>query len=496
MLVGILPRPASYSPFHDLKRATARRDLVLRRMVETGRLSADAAAAAAKEPLVLVDSLPSADLAPYFTEEIRRQLQATHGSELLYGGGLRVESTLDLRLQKIADEAVKMGLNQLAQRRGEPADAPEGEKPTGPQAEAALVAIDPATGRILAMVGGFDFARSQFNRVTQARRQSGSAFKPLVFAAAFAAGHTPADMLLDEPTVFLDPRRVLPYQPENFSRTYYGAMTLRRALEKSSNIVAVKLLELVGYEATIDLARRLGVQSRLAPYPSLALGAFEVTLLEITAAYGAFANQGVWVEPHWIESVSDRHGRVLQTAEPRVSDAVSPETAYLMNHVLSGVIDHGTATAAAALDRTLAGKTGTTDNYTDAWFVGYSPSLVVGVWVGLDRRESLGDRETGARAALPIWTEFMRQALADVPREEFPVPPRIQFSTIDRSTGLQAHDGCGEQLREAFVLTTEPVQRCTEAHHQKLKLPYPFQRYPLDRHGALLIPRQRTGDAA
>lgn len=485
VLVGLLPRPADYSPFRNPERATARRNLVLRRMVETGVIQADTAAALAREPIVLAEPQGTADLAPHFTEAVRRQVQDTYGGEALYGGGLQVRSTLDPRLQQSANAAVLTGLEQLARRR-----APSEPGAPTPPAEAALVAIDPATGEVLAMVGGVDFGHSQFNRATQARRQSGSAFKPLVFAAALAAGRTPADVVLDEPTVFLDRRRDLPYRPENFTRRYYGSITLRQALEESSNIVAVKLLLQVGYDDTIATARRLGIAGRLQPYPSLALGAFEVTLLELTAAYGAFANQGIWVEPHWIESVADRSGRILQRAQPRVRDAVSPQVAYLMNQMLSGVVDRGTASAAASLGRTLAGKTGTTDGYTDAWFIGYTPRLVVGVWVGLDERRSLGESETGAKAALPIWTEFMRQALADSPDESFPVPPGIQFVTIDRHTGLRAEADCEHPLNEAFIATTEPVEVCTAAHHRLLQLPYPFQRYPLDRDGSLMIPRE------
>jgi penicillin-binding protein 1A len=479
-LVGVLPRPASYSPYHDMERATERRNLVLRRMVQMGYLDAASAASVAREKIVLAQPSPSGEKAPFFTEEVRRGLREQYGSERLYGDGFVVRTTLDARLQAIANEAVREGLTALVERRG--------EDPSKPQPEAALVALDPATGEVLAMVGGFDFDRSQFNRVTQARRQSGSAFKPLVMAAALGAGATPADVVMDEPTVFLDRQRKLPYQPENFTNEYYGAMTLRQAMEKSSNIVAVKLLERIGYDAAIATARKLGIESRLRPYPSLALGAFEVSLLELTSAYAAFANKGVWVEPHWIESVVDRQGKLVERAQPRVVDALTPQVAYLMNHTLTGVVEHGTGKKAAELGRVLAGKTGTTDGYTDAWFVGYSPSLVVGVWVGLDERKSLGEGETGARAALPIWTEFMRRALEERPPEFFPVPAGISFSHVDARTGLLAGRGCGGRLREAFVATTEPAEQCTAGHHDRLRLPYPFHRYPVDRDGTLVIP--------
>ena len=242
-----------------------------------------------------------------------------------------------------------------------------------PLVEAALIALDPSTGEILALVGGYDFDRSEYDRAMQARRQTGSAFKPLVFAAALSQGWSLADTILDEPTVFVDRRMPDAYQPENFSNSYYQTLTLRQAMEKSANIATVKLLTRIGYDSTIDTARRLGIRSNLQPYPSLALGSFEVTLLELTGAYAALANQGVAVEPHLVREVRNRDGVVLATVEPEVRDAVRPEIAYLVNRVLEGVITDGTGRAAARLPITLAGKTGTTDQNTDAWFVGYSP---------------------------------------------------------------------------------------------------------------------------
>jgi penicillin-binding protein 1A len=242
----------------------------------------------------------------------------------------------------------------------------------------------------------------------------------------------------------------------------------------------------------IDTARRLGVRSRLRPYPSLALGAFELTLLEMTSAYGAFANQGLWMEPHWIEEVADRDGRTIQRARPRVTEAVSPQVAYLMNRALAGVIRHGTGhTAGEVLDHTLAGKTGTTDDYTDAWFVGYTPRLAVGVWVGFDEPRTLGDPETGARAALPIWIEFMREALEGVADEPFPVPTGITRVPIDPRTGKRPRFDaeCGEYIVEDFITGSEPSEMCSHALHQRLALPYPFQHYDLDVDGSLVIPR-------
>jgi penicillin-binding protein 1A len=359
-----------------------------------------------------------------------------------------------------------------------------------PIAEAALVALDPRSGRVLALVGGFDFERSEFNRATQAKRQTGSAFKPFVYAAALSEGWALADTLVDEPTVFLDRRNPDPYQPENYTNKYYETVTLRTGMEKSANIATVKLLTRVGYDPVIQTARRLGIRSDLRPFPSLALGAFEVSLLELTSAYAAFANQGVYVEPNLVEEVRNRDGALVSTIEPIVRDAVRPEIAYLMNRVLSGVISDGTGRAASSLGHHLAGKTGTTDNNTDAWFVGYSPDLAVGVWVGFDEPRSLGDRETGAMAALPIWRAFMEQALSTRSDEDFPQPPGINVVAIDRATGLKANlrAGCESVISEVFIRGTEPTKYCTEQHHTQLDFPYPFQRHTLNEQGALAIP--------
>ncbi|HKQ60093.1 MAG TPA: penicillin-binding transpeptidase domain-containing protein, partial [Candidatus Polarisedimenticolaceae bacterium] len=360
-----------------------------------------------------------------------------------------------------------------------------------PQVEAALLAIEPATGSIRALVGGFDFERSEFDRATQAHRQTGSAFKPFVYAAALSRGWTLADTLLDEPTVFIDPTHPEPYQPENYQRTYYKTLTLRDAIEHSANIATIKLLEQVGVDEVIRIARRLGIKSELQPYPSLALGAFEISLLELTAAYGAFANQGVLVAPHLIEEVRGRDGSVLERARPEVRDAVSPQVAFLMNRVLEGVISDGTGRQAAALGLHVAGKTGTTDNYADAWFVGYAPSLAVGVWIGFDQPRSLGTRETGAQAALPIWRDFMEHALAGREQDDFAVPPGIGFVPIDGTTGFKANPTAAcPVLTEAFVQGTEPTRFCSAAQHAWQQLPYALQRHALDEQGELPVPAQ------
>ena len=353
-----------------------------------------------------------------------------------------------------------------------------------PEVEGAVVAIEPATGEIRALVGGFDYSLSEFDRAMQARRQPGSSFKPFVVSAALEAGWTPASRLRDEPTVFLAPGAPEPYKPENYYREYGGLVTLRETLEESRNIATVRLLAQVGAPAVIERARAMGIGSALLPYPSLALGAFEVTPLEMTSAFATLANQGIWVEPHLIRSIENAEGKVQEQAHPATREAMSPASAYILTHLLEGVISSGTAQKASALGIPLAGKTGTTNDYTDAWFIGFSPSLAVGVWVGRDRKESLGEDETGARAALPIWMEIMSKALAPRPHEEFSRPAGVAIVPVDRRTGLRStlESQCaGEDIiLEAFAEGTDVLQDCSPAEHYRLTLPYFLQRFPVN----------------
>ncbi|HKQ97556.1 MAG TPA: PBP1A family penicillin-binding protein, partial [Candidatus Polarisedimenticolia bacterium] len=353
-----------------------------------------------------------------------------------------------------------------------------------PDVEGAILVIDPPTGEIRALVGGWDFNRSQFDRATQSFRQAGSAFKPFVYAAALEAGYSLARTLFDEPTVFVDQATGDQYQPNNYYRKYYGTTTLREAMEESRNIVAVKLLNEVGYGRTIDTARRMGISSQLRPYPSMALGTMEVSLIDLTTAFSVFANQGVRVEPHFIRQVVDREARVRETSHPRIVEALRPDVAYLMTYLLEGVTEAGTGAAAArALNQVVAGKTGTTDDLADAWFVGFSPSLVAGVWVGFDQKKTLGEGETGAKAALPIWIDFMKAALDGQAAGKFTRPAKIVYAPVDRNTGLLAtpDSHCPVTFLEAFVEGSEPTEPCSEAEHFRISLPYYLQRFPINR---------------
>ena len=288
--------------------------------------------------------------------------------------------------------------------------------------QGALVAIDNATGEIKAMVGGRDFNLSKFNRATQALRQVGSSFKPYVYTAAIDRGATPDDTILDAPVTFPMPSGPA-YEPHNYDEKFEGTITLRRALAQSRNIPALKLADNLGIKTVIDYAHRFGITSNIPPYLPVALGAVEVTPMEQTSAFSVFPNDGVHITPRYITKVTDYEGRTLEENFPDVKDVVSARTARTMTSMLREVVLHGTGIAASTLKYPLAGKTGTTNNFTDAWFVGFSPSITCGVWIGYDEKKFLGAKETGARAALPIWMDFMKAALAGKDPGEFQPPP-------------------------------------------------------------------------
>jgi penicillin-binding protein 1A len=348
-----------------------------------------------------------------------------------------------------------------------------------PSLEAAVVVLDSASGAVRALVGGWDEQRNEFNRAIQAKRQPGSAFKPFVYGAAYEAGYTPADTLFDAPAVFMGGDQLASYSPRNFYREYNGILTLRRALEKSINVSAVKLQDLVGVDKVIDFARRCGIDSPLPPFPSLALGVAELSPLELTAAYAAIANQGIWVEPYLIERVATSSERTLFQHQTNTSQAMEPQIAYLLIHTLRGVVTHGTATELASLPVQIAGKTGTTDGFTDAWFMGFTPELSIGVWVGFDKKRRIGRNMTGAAAALPIWKRLAERGLQEgwiADTGGFLPPPGIVFRRVDYGTGLLATSASTEALDEAFLLGTEPVQEYDGDWARILELPWYQQR--------------------
>lgn len=483
MLAGILPLPEVYSPIKNFKMAQVRKNYALERMVTEGFITRDEAEKAKEEEInIVVEKEEEADVAPYFVEEVRRYLIRKYGESTLYKGGLDVYTTLNIFLQKLANEAISKGLEDLNERH----PSKEDESP-----QAALVAIDPATGEIKALVGGSDFGKSEFNRAVQAKRQAGSAFKPFILATALENGFSPSFKILDEPTVFYDKRTDDPYQPRNYTKDYSGLRTLRTIIEQSINIPTVKLLNIIGYDKAIAQARRMGIKADLKPYPSLALGAFEVTLLNLTSAFSCLPNGGIRREPTFIQYIVDRTGTMREETKPKSYEALSEETAFQMTWILKGVIQRGTAQRASSLNRPIAGKTGTTNDYTDAWFIGYSPSLVCGVWVGYDQKKSLGNDETGARAALPIWIDFMSRAFKEMPYKDFNTPPGIIFVPIDERTGFKAgiDTACDQIILEAFKRGYEPLELCSQKAHSRLSLPYYLQRFKFNDASEMIITR-------
>ena len=456
-LLASLPRsPKRYSPFKAPDGARARRAYVLSRMTRAGIISELQADAAAREPLPLSPTTAVRGADSYIVEYIRQKIEERFGSSILYSGGLNIYTSINDRYQEFAKQAVKDGLQQVEARRL------KRSKQLQPPLQGALIAIEPSTGHIVAMVGGRDYAESQFNRAWQAVRQPGSAFKPLIYAEAIERGFGPSDLLDDSPlTVKLD--RNKNWTPENFSRRFQGSVTLRRALTRSLNVPTVRLLDKLGIDQTVQFARSMGIRSPVAPYLSMALGSSDVTLFELTSAYSVLANHGVRIDPVAILQVTDSTGRVLFASDTFPAQVIRPETAYIMTNLLRGVVERGTAWKARELGRPVAGKTGTANDYRDAWFIGYTPGLVAGVWVGYDDHRTIGPRETGARAALPLWLDFMKKALEGRESEDFTVPEGIIHRQIDATTGLLSTEKCRDTVREAYVPGTEPRKYCPES---------------------------------
>ncbi|HEY6129604.1 MAG TPA: PBP1A family penicillin-binding protein [Candidatus Acidoferrum sp.] len=503
LLAGMVRGPI-YSPLNDPQRALLRRNLVLRRMQEEGKITLAEETAAKKTPLGLHIQYPRNDLAPYFFEEIRKYLESTYGTEAVHERGLRVYTTLNIAMQRAANLAARDGLHAYDRRHGWRGGLPnilkdnlgtldsyedddwrhsieKGSYVTGlvmavdekyatikigtyravissadfawtgrkkpsellkvgdlaqfsiqelrestarvqleqqPAPQAAMVAIDNPTGEIKALVGGYSFEDSKFNRATQAVRQVGSSFKIYVYADAIAKGSTPFDTILDAPFTTVSGGQ--PYSPRNYDEKFEGNITLRRALAGSRNVPAVKLAEKIGINSVVETARKFGITTPLPPYLPLALGAADMKLIEHVSAFTVFPDEGIRIDPHMIRRVTSYDGALLEEAHPGIHEVVSPEVAHTMTAMLEEVVQFGTGIAAKALKRPAAGKTGTTQDYTDAWFIGFTPQITAGVWVGFDDKQiSLGKKETGARAALPIWLEFMQNGLAGMPALDF-----------------------------------------------------------------------------
>jgi len=359
-----------------------------------------------------------------------------------------------------------------------------------PTEQGAVLIIENSTGAVRAMVGGYDWSVSKFNRATQALRQAGSTFKPFVYLSALESGYTPSDTIFDGPiAIVMDPRQPA-WRPVNYDRKFRGIVTLRVALEHSINVPTVRLAQLVGLQRVIEAAHRLGIHQNLQPYPSLALGSFEVSLLEMTSAYTVFANQGLAFPPYTFERISDSNGDLLEKAHPDAREVTTPQASFQLLEMLKGVTSRGTGAAAASLKLNIAGKTGTTSDYTDAWFIGMNPRYTVGVWVGNDVKTTLGPGMEGARVALPIWMRLLQkmkdQGRLD-PKLDFEPPPNVVFTAVDYETGLKATPGSPRPILEAFVSGSQPTEEWSAKWEEITRLPWSLQK-------SFYLPKKGEGD--
>jgi len=479
-LAGIIPAPNAYSPSKHPDRATARRNLILKAMRKTGAITTENYEKATQAEMGIFRVKADATDAPYLVDFIREELLKDYSEEELMNGGLSVYTTLDSDLQKAAVEAVAHGLAFVEEQFD--ARKKKNTREDRPRPQAGLIALNSHTGEIKAMVGGTDYAASQYNRITQAFRQPGSIFKPFVYAAALETPYdvsseaddtsadaiqslddrfiTPLTTVMDAPKVFFYGSGT--YEPNNYKHEYRGLVTVRTALQHSLNLATIRVAERIGYNRVATLAKRLGLNAKIQGYPSVALGAFEVTPIELAGAYTAFANEGRRIQPHALLRVAAADGKELKTYKYEPREVLRPQIAYLMTHLMEGVIDHGTGAGVRARGFNLpaAGKTGTS---RDGWFAGYTKDLLVIAWVGFDDNRDLNLE--GARSALPIWTEFMLKAyqlypVRDATRMSFKPPPGIEIVSIDADTLMRATPFCQNTFQEAFIVGTAPTAYC------------------------------------
>jgi penicillin-binding protein 1A len=525
-----------------MERAKRRQAYVLQQMADKGFITQKEADDAKARPIVLAGSVSQpTTTAPYFLEEVRKEIESRYGAKALYENGLTIQTALDLKLQDAANRALDAGVRRVDHIHGfrkprrnvvderhtvEGFKHPRWERPVAvddivpavvtavdaaaiflragdyriaidkkgfawtrktnaallvrrgdlveakvltldqvartataaldqpPLVQGAVVAIDNRTGQVKVMIGGESFERSKFNRATQAFRQTGSAFKPFVYTTAIDRGYTPATQLQDTPVTYPGGPGQPAYSPQNYEKDFWGPVTVRRALEHSRNVPAIRLMDALGPKQVIAYARRFGLTAPLPPYLPVALGAAEETLIEMTSAYSVFPNQGVRMAPYLVLKVTDREGNLLEENRPEPQDAIRADTAYVMTSLLRGVVEHGTAIKAAALNWPVAGKTGTTDDFSDAWFIGFDPDITLGVWVGYDQKKPLGSGMSGAEAALPIWVSIMKAYIGDrKDPPKFEPPGNIVFVSVDKATGAAVE---GASFTEAFIAGTQP----------------------------------------
>ncbi len=475
LLAGVLANPSAFSPARHPDRCLRRRNLVLRRMLHSGAIDSLQFAVAETTQVQVNRRSQTASRAPYFTEIVRQELAERYGDNSVYTGGLTVHTTLDMSLQQAAIDALEKQVSAIEKQQahrykylkeegrqmGSLANPEEGT----PYLQGALVALEPGTGAIRALVGGRNFEESKFNRATQALRQPGSAFKPIAFTVSLLDGHRTNDIIYDTPYEKEVPgpnRTMETWEPQNFDLEFRGPVTLRYAMMKSLNIPAIRLMEEADPRRVVNLAKSMGIDRNLPPYLSLALGTGEVTPLELTAAYGIYANQGIYTKPYLIERVEDRYGQLVELNVPSSAEVIDEKTAALMVSLLRSVMDGGTGATARTSHGYRApagGKTGTTDDYSDAWFVGFTPYLATGVWVGFDEKKPIGKRMTGTAAALPAWSEFMKAAEEEYGDDDFIVPETLVEVTTCRETGLVALPDC-PKVKDMFLRGQQPSRTC------------------------------------
>jgi penicillin-binding protein 1B len=458
LLAALIKSPGKVNPYRDAEKAVKRRNLVLDLMLEQGRIDAAAHAVAREEPLALADPAASEPRSTrYFLDALRTQLPENYDREVLATAGLRIYSTLDVRLQRNAASALRDGLADLEKR------FPELRAEGVPPLQGCLVAMRPQTGEVLALVGGRDYSTSQFDRCTQARRPAGSAFKPFVYIAALETRDGPPVATL---ATFVDdgplslPTATGSWRPVNYDRQFHGVVSLRQALERSLNVATARLALQVGIDRVVGVARRVGITSPLHAYPALALGAADVTPLELARAYATIANGGVRPEVLLFEDVTDESGRTLERRRVASERALDPATAFLATSLLEGVVDRGTARAlrSKGFRGPIAGKTGTSDESKDLWFAGFTPDLVVVVWVGYDEPRAM--RHPAAQMALPIWMRFFERATGGRVSGSFVPPAGVRVAEIDPTSGALALEGCPRRQPEYFAVGTEPQRTC------------------------------------
>ncbi|MGD8413354.1 MAG: PBP1A family penicillin-binding protein [Candidatus Latescibacterota bacterium] len=470
LLAGIPKNPRDYSPIYHLERALQRRSVVLQAMVDKGSLFEEDAERIDAEPVETKsgrDDKP--EFAAYFLEEVRRYLEQKYGADRLYHDGLRVYTGLDYNVQKAAEDSMETHLRRMETyghheftkerydtllARGEAEGPPD-------YMQGAVIAIDVRTGFIKALVGGRSFEQSKWNRATQAKRQPGSAFKPFIYLSAIENGYTPADIILDAPVVLDLPNGDV-WKPSNFTERFEGEVSLRHALNFSINIAAIRLLMALGPISAINYAHRLGIKSDLENVYALALGVSEVSLLELTSAYATIAAGGIRFEPLLVKKVVDREGKVLEENFTYREEVLDAQSNYMITNMMESVVNEGYGRTARRMGfkSPAAGKTGTTDDCTDAWFVGFTPEIAVGVWAGFDQKRSMGRRMTGGRVACPIWTNVMMAYYGDRVGDPFPEPEGIVHRVICEKSGLLMGTACSEVRREVFIEGTEPRRYC------------------------------------